>query len=131
MEAKSFTAENTVTLLHEEKKDAKEEKLVLQLEPRKHIKWDESVVDNEHMGKKSSKRCCIFHKRRQFGESSTESSDCSEKDDDSDTDEDEDGEDTNGKRKADMKADKKKKNKKGVLKQHKNPKYPSYQKFHA
>lgn len=27
------------------------------------------------MGRKSSKRCCIFHKQRDFGESSTDSSD--------------------------------------------------------
>jgi hypothetical protein len=27
------------------------------------------------MGRKSSKRCCIFHKQRPFGESSTDSSD--------------------------------------------------------
>jgi len=33
------------------------------------------VVNNEGMGRKSSKRCCIFHKTRAFGESSTESSD--------------------------------------------------------
>jgi len=33
------------------------------------------VVDNEGMGRKSSKRCCIFHKQRDFGESSTDSSD--------------------------------------------------------
>ena len=39
------------------------------------MRWDESVVDNEGMGRKSSKRCCIFHKQRNFGESSTDSSD--------------------------------------------------------
>jgi protein phosphatase 1 regulatory subunit 11 len=31
------------------------------------------VVDNEGLGRKSSKRCCIFHKKKAFGESSTES----------------------------------------------------------
>jgi len=36
---------------------------------------DESTVNNEGMGRKSSKRCCIFHKPRAFGESSTDSSD--------------------------------------------------------
>jgi hypothetical protein len=36
---------------------------------------DENVVDNEGLGRKSSKRCCIFHKQRSFGESSTDSSD--------------------------------------------------------
>jgi hypothetical protein len=36
---------------------------------------DQDVIDNEGMGRKSSKRCCIFHKPRPFGESSTDSSD--------------------------------------------------------
>jgi protein phosphatase 1 regulatory subunit 11 len=38
-------------------------------------KWhrDENVVDNEGLGRKSSKRCCIFHRERSFGESSTDS----------------------------------------------------------
>ena len=39
---------------------------------------DETVQDNEGLGRKSSKRCCIFHKQRPFGESSTESSDDSD-----------------------------------------------------
>lgn len=33
-----------------------QEKLVLRLQPKRSIKWDASVVDNEHMNKKSSKR---------------------------------------------------------------------------
>lgn len=44
------------------------------------VQWDESVVDNEGQGRKSSKRCCIFHKQRPFGESSTDSSDQEEED---------------------------------------------------
>ena len=48
---------------------------------------DQSVEDNEGMGRKSSKRCCIFHKVREFGESSTDSSDYdSDEGDESDTD---------------------------------------------
>jgi protein phosphatase 1 regulatory subunit 11 len=42
------------------------------------LEWcgrEEGVVDNEGLGRKSSKRCCIFHKQRDFGESSTDSSD--------------------------------------------------------
>ena len=39
------------------------------------VRWDESVVDNEGMGRKSSKRCCIFHKQRAYDESSTDTSD--------------------------------------------------------
>jgi hypothetical protein len=34
---------------------------------------DENVIDNEGLGRKSSKRCCIFHRQRSFGESSTDS----------------------------------------------------------
>ena len=39
------------------------------------------MIDNEGMGRKSSKRCCIFHKARAFGESSTDSSDYDSADD--------------------------------------------------
>ncbi|TFK64918.1 hypothetical protein BDN72DRAFT_846199 [Pluteus cervinus] len=44
------------------------------------VAWDEGVVDNEGCGKKKSKICCIYHKPRQFDESSSES------DSDSDSD---------------------------------------------
>jgi protein phosphatase 1 regulatory subunit 11 len=73
------------------------------------IRWSEDVVDNEGMGKKSSKGtsklyssplkqlisltaplvCCIYHKARPVGESSSESdSDSSSSDSDSDTNDD-------------------------------------------
>jgi protein phosphatase 1 regulatory subunit 11 len=39
---------------------------------RPHLRWAASTVDNENMGKRSSKKCCIFHKRRVFGESSSD-----------------------------------------------------------
>lgn len=52
-----------------------EEVLQLTLRPRPSVQWDEGVIDNEFLGRKSSKRCCIFHKQRPFGESSTDSSD--------------------------------------------------------
>ncbi|KAB8229254.1 PPP1R11/YPI1 family protein [Aspergillus alliaceus] len=39
----------------------------------RHIRWSEDVIDNEGMGKKSSKVCCIYHKSRPVGESSSES----------------------------------------------------------
>ncbi|ORY94305.1 phosphatase inhibitor-domain-containing protein [Lobosporangium transversale] len=38
------------------------------------VQWDDDVIDNEHMGKKKSKICCIFKKQKEFGESSDESS---------------------------------------------------------
>jgi protein phosphatase 1 regulatory subunit 11 len=57
-------------------------RLVLRLNPRPHITFTEDTVDNEHLGRKKSKRCCIYTKKRPFGESSTESSgsDCDDED---------------------------------------------------
>ncbi|KAF2704792.1 hypothetical protein K504DRAFT_484943 [Pleomassaria siparia CBS 279.74] len=51
----------------------------------RHIQWAEDVVDNEGMGKKSSKVCCIYHKPRVVGESSDESSSDSSSDSESDS----------------------------------------------
>ncbi|KAI8970596.1 phosphatase inhibitor-domain-containing protein [Pilobolus umbonatus] len=42
------------------------------------IQWDENVVDNEHMNKKKTKICCIYHKPHVVGESSDESSSSSD-----------------------------------------------------
>ncbi|KAJ4361313.1 Type 1 phosphatases regulator ypi1 [Ascochyta clinopodiicola] len=54
---------------------------------RRHIQWATDVVDNEGMGKKSSKVCCIYHAPREAGESSDESSDSSSSsDEDSEVD---------------------------------------------
>ncbi|PGH03832.1 hypothetical protein GX51_03820 [Blastomyces parvus] len=54
---------------------------------RRGIRWAEDVVDNEGLGRKSSKVCCIFHKARPVGESSSESSSDSSSDpSDSDSD---------------------------------------------
>ncbi|XP_781077.4 E3 ubiquitin-protein ligase PPP1R11 [Strongylocentrotus purpuratus] len=39
----------------------------------KKVVWKTGVVDNEHMGKKKSKCCCIYNKPRMFGESSSSS----------------------------------------------------------
>ncbi|RIA92527.1 phosphatase inhibitor-domain-containing protein [Glomus cerebriforme] len=38
------------------------------------VKWDDAVVDNEGLGRKKSKICCIYHKPRIFGESSDDGS---------------------------------------------------------
>lgn len=56
-------------------------------EPPRRIRWAEDVVNNEGMGKKKSKVCCIYHKPRAVGESSDESSDSSS-DSDSESDND-------------------------------------------
>ncbi|KAG9236223.1 phosphatase inhibitor-domain-containing protein [Amylocarpus encephaloides] len=45
---------------------------------RPKIKWAEDVVDNEGLGRKKSKVCCIYHKPRGVGESDSESSDSSD-----------------------------------------------------
>ncbi|KAK5220087.1 Type 1 phosphatases regulator ypi1 [Exophiala xenobiotica] len=47
---------------------------------RRRITWAEDVVDNEGLGRKSSKVCCIYHRPREFGESSSEE-DSSDSDD--------------------------------------------------
>lgn len=39
-----------------------------------HVDWQEGTVDNENMGKKKSKKCCIFRKPKPFDQSSDESS---------------------------------------------------------
>eukprot|EP01035_Chromulina_nebulosa_P018100 gene18100-23751_t len=50
--------------------------LLLKLkQKKKSIQWSKTVVDNEFMNKKTSKKCCIFHKRKAFGESDSDESD--------------------------------------------------------
>ncbi|KAG5843163.1 E3 ubiquitin-protein ligase PPP1R11 [Anguilla rostrata] len=39
----------------------------------KKVEWSSDTVDNEHLGRRSSKCCCVYEKPRQFGESSSES----------------------------------------------------------
>ncbi|CAA0809870.1 inhibitor-3 [Striga hermonthica] len=53
--------------------------LVLKLRlPKKKVSWKEGTVDNEFMNKKSSKKCCIFHKEKPFDEddSDADEGDC-------------------------------------------------------
>lgn len=53
------------------------ETLILRLNRRKKkVSWKEGTIDNEFMGKKSSKKCCIFHKDKPIDE------DCSDDDND-------------------------------------------------
>ncbi|KAG3272244.1 hypothetical protein H1C71_030422, partial [Ictidomys tridecemlineatus] len=39
----------------------------------KRVEWSSDTIDNEHLGRRSSKCCCIYEKPRAFGESSSES----------------------------------------------------------
>ncbi|CAO1616776.1 unnamed protein product [Parajaminaea phylloscopi] len=55
------------------------------------VVWSDDTVDNEGLGRKKSKICCIYHKPRAFDESSSEGSsssdsDSSSSDSDSDSD---------------------------------------------
>ncbi|KAI0861447.1 phosphatase inhibitor-domain-containing protein [Xylaria cubensis] len=50
------------------------------------VQWADDVVDNEGMGRKKSKVCCIYHAPKAVGESSDESSSDSSSDSDSDSD---------------------------------------------
>ncbi|KAK8039113.1 hypothetical protein PG993_007524 [Apiospora rasikravindrae] len=50
------------------------------------VQWAEGTVDNEGLGRKSSKVCCIYHKPREVGESSSEDDSSSSSSSDSDSD---------------------------------------------
>ena len=52
--------------------------LTLKAKTRRKVRWSADTVDNEHLGKKKSKVCCIYHKARGFDESSSEESDSDE-----------------------------------------------------
>ena len=87
--AASATATMTMTEVPIDLSNTTGEVLRLTLRARPTVRWDENVEDNEGMGRKSSKRCCIFHKQREFGESSTDSSaDENENSDDGNSDSD-------------------------------------------
>ena len=49
--------------------------LVLSLRDQPRVTWSEGTVDNEHLGRRSSKRCCIYHKVKKFAESDSDESD--------------------------------------------------------
>lgn len=55
---------------------AAKKQLVLRLkEDTTKVSWTDDTVDNEKLNKKSSKRCCIYHKTKKFGESDSDESD--------------------------------------------------------
>ena len=72
MRPSTGTTTRTTTELESE---APTVRLVLKKQKKaKKVVWAEGTVDNEGMEKKSSKKCCIYHKPKAFGESSSESS---------------------------------------------------------
>lgn len=71
--AGSQTVVQTVVQTEEEAEQPSTASVALKKPKSKGIKWDESTaIDNEHMGKKSSKICCIYHKPREYDESDSE-----------------------------------------------------------
>ncbi|KAL5776319.1 hypothetical protein ACOSP7_009245 [Xanthoceras sorbifolium] len=70
----SSSATNTVTLANPS--SGQSQSLVLRLNRRKKkVTWKEGTVDNEFMQKKSSKKCCIFHKDKPFDEDTSDDED--------------------------------------------------------
>ena len=49
---------------------------------KKQVSWTQETVDNEHLGKKKSKCCCVYVKPKKLGESDTESESGENDDDD-------------------------------------------------
>uniref|UniRef100_A0AC34QQZ6 Protein phosphatase 1 regulatory subunit 11 n=1 Tax=Panagrolaimus sp. JU765 TaxID=591449 RepID=A0AC34QQZ6_9BILA len=43
---------------------------------RPRVQWTTNTVDNENMGKKSSKCCCIYKRKKKWNEDSDSDSDC-------------------------------------------------------
>ena len=48
------------------------ELLILKIRKKKKVTWHKSVIDNEHMNKRKSNICCIFHKKQEFCDSSSD-----------------------------------------------------------
>jgi len=71
---------STTVLENESQTDGQGESATVRLvlkKPKhsKKVNWTNETVDNEHMGKRKSKCCCIYKKPHVFGESSSESDD--------------------------------------------------------
>ncbi|KAK3397200.1 type 1 phosphatases regulator ypi-1 [Sordaria brevicollis] len=60
------------------------------------VQWRSDVVDNEGLGRKKSKVCCIYHRPKGVDESSDDSSSSSSSDSDSDSEPDQDKRITSG-----------------------------------
>ncbi|KAM0021047.1 putative Type 1 protein phosphatase inhibitor [Helianthus debilis subsp. tardiflorus] len=79
----STTTTATTTITLEPPAPSQTTTLTLTLNPRKKkVTWKEGTVDNEFMQKKSSKKCCIFHKEKPFDEDTSDDEDCHDHDHD-------------------------------------------------
>eukprot|EP00262_Sarcandra_glabra_P004875 TRINITY_DN1610_c1_g1_i2.p3 TRINITY_DN1610_c1_g1~~TRINITY_DN1610_c1_g1_i2.p3 ORF type:complete len:135 (-),score=24.11 TRINITY_DN1610_c1_g1_i2:277-648(-) len=45
---------------------------------KKKVSWKEGTVDNEFLNRKSSKKCCVFHKQKPFDEDDSDDDDGSD-----------------------------------------------------
>ncbi|EOA28033.1 hypothetical protein CARUB_v10024209mg [Capsella rubella] len=69
----SSSATTSVILENPVSQSQPTERLVLRLNrKKKKVSWKDGTVDNEFMQKKSSKKCCIFHKQKPFDEDDSE-----------------------------------------------------------
>ncbi|CDO92654.1 unnamed protein product [Kluyveromyces dobzhanskii CBS 2104] len=57
----TVTVSDVPHLLQLRTDQTQEEKSKKKKGPKSKVRWDEKVVDNEHMNKKKTKICCIFH----------------------------------------------------------------------
>lgn len=82
--------DHIVLRLRPEASGTQQDKKKKQKKKKPRVRWTEDVIDNEDMGKKKSKICCIFHPQREFGEESdSDSSSSSSGSSDSSSSEDE------------------------------------------
>eukprot|EP00605_Chrysophyceae_sp_TOSAG23-4_P001016 GSChrysophyteH1.ASY1.ANO1.1117.1 assembled CDS len=78
-------SEATLTQVVDGRTPNAEPTLVLtNLRDRPEVRWTEDTIDNEHLGRRSSKRCCIFHKVKRFGETDSDETSSDESDNDKD-----------------------------------------------
>jgi protein phosphatase 1 regulatory subunit 11 len=73
--AENSSATTTITTNENEGKQSKILILKLREKQSKSITWTSDTIDNEFLDTKSSKRCCIYHKSKKFGESDSDESD--------------------------------------------------------
>ncbi|KAK9100450.1 hypothetical protein Scep_023880 [Stephania cephalantha] len=69
----------TITLENPSQQHQQPQALVLRLSrqpsAKKKVSWKEGTVDNEFLQRKSSKKCCIFHKQKPFDEDDSDDDD--------------------------------------------------------
>mmetsp|Transcript_268 Transcript_268/g.494 ORF Transcript_268/g.494 Transcript_268/m.494 type:complete len:115 (+) Transcript_268:160-504(+) len=70
----SSSTTTTTTTINDGGNNGENLTLTLTTAPAHHVTWDETVIDNEGLGRKSSKRCCIYKKPSAWDETSSDES---------------------------------------------------------